>query len=230
MRGYFSSTGGIVLVCALAVLSGTATASTESRRATFRVTLQATVTKDWDAVTETTEAGCPVSKHSVGRRTVRLRSARPTTVVATFSGSRISYSPAAVRFVAVSVSQSGTQTDRIQAPCPSRSVRSRCRRARRAASGGTFRFFRSAHDEISFRRARLPDARSSCPRESPAVRAVMPGLQLAQGELSESALMSGRYPSQTAYGTAEVETDLDGQDVGRVVERVHWSLTFTRMR
>ncbi len=124
-----------------------------------------------------TEEGCPVSKRSVGRRTVKLRSTRPTTVVATFAGGRISYSPSAVRFVASEVTQSGSQTTGVQTPCRMRTITARCRRAHRAVGGGTFGFFRSARNEISFRNARLVATRSSCPRESSMVLAIMPGLR-----------------------------------------------------
>jgi hypothetical protein len=194
------------------------------------VSLQATVTKEWNTVRQTTEAGCPVSKHSVGRRTVRLRSARPTTVVVTFAGGRPSYSPSAVRFVAMEVTQSGSQTTGVRAPCRVGTTKTRCPRARRAVTGGAFGFFRSAQNEISFHNARLPEAQSSCPRESSKVRAIRPSLQAAQGELSEATLMDGGYPSQTALGTAETETDLEGAEEGRVIERVSWGLTFTRKR
>jgi hypothetical protein len=109
-------------------------------------------------------------------------------------------------------------------------MKTRCGRAHRGVGGGTFGFFRSAKDEISFHNARLPEAKSSCPRETTAVRAIRPGLHEAQGELSEATLMNGRYPSQTAVGSAQTETDLEGAENGRVIERVSWELTFTRKR
>jgi hypothetical protein len=62
------------------------------------------------------------------------------------------------------------------------------------------------------------------------VRALRPGLQAAQGELSEAALANPRIPNQTAFGSVEVTTDLDGEETGTVVERVRWELTFTRKR
>ena len=37
-------------------------------------------------------------------------------------------------------------------------------------------------------------------------------------------------PAQTAIASAEIETDLEGQEAGRVVEHVRWMLTFTRKR
>jgi hypothetical protein len=62
------------------------------------------------------------------------------------------------------------------------------------------------------------------------VRAIRPSLQDAQGEISEATFADARFPAQTATGTAEITTDLEGTETGRVVERVSWSLTFTRKR
>jgi hypothetical protein len=93
-----------------------------------------------------------------------------------------------------------------------------------------FGFFRSAHDEISFRATRLPAPRMGCPPESSEVRAIRSGLEEAQGELSEAALANSGTPNQTAFGRAEVTTDLEDQETGSVVERVVWELTFTRKR
>lgn len=230
MRGYFSATGGTVLACLLAFLAGTADGASQPKRVAFNVTLKATVTKNWNTVTETTQDGCPTSQRSVGRRTVKLRSARPTTILVTFGNGRVSYSPRVVRYVRGELVQSGNRTTIVQAPCTARTTRSRCTRMRRALSGARFGFFRSGRDEISFHSARLPEFASACPRESSRVRGIRPGLQEAQGELSEAVLMDPRIPSQTSIGTAEVETDLEGQETGRVVERVSWELTFTRKR
>jgi hypothetical protein len=62
------------------------------------------------------------------------------------------------------------------------------------------------------------------------VRAIRPGLQDADGEVSEAVLADPRIRTQTAFATAEVTTDLEDQETGRVVERVSWELTFTRKR
>jgi hypothetical protein len=97
-------------------------------------------------------------------------------------------------------------------------------------SGRRFGFFRSARGEISFRAARLPSLPIGCPPESSEVRGIKSGLAEAQGELSEGALANSRIPSQTAIGSAEVTTDLEDHETGRVVERVRWELTFARKR
>jgi hypothetical protein len=220
----------MVLAGLLAFLAGTADGASQPKRVAFRVTLDATVTKDWNSVTESNENGCPTSRRSVGRRTVTLRSAKPTTVLVTLGNGRVLYSPSVVRYVRAELSQSGSRTTTVQAPCQTRMTHSRCAHAQRALSGARFGFFRSARDELSFHPARLPEFPMACPPESSGVRAIRPGLQEAQGELSEAALMDPRIPAQTAVGSAEVTTDLEGQETGRVVEHVRWGLTFTRKR
>jgi hypothetical protein len=218
-------------VCLLALLAGTADGASQPNRVAFRVTLKATVTKDWNVATERPENGCQTSHHLVARRTVRLRSARPTTVVATFGkGRRVSYSPKVVRYVRIELTQSGNRTSKILPPCTPRTTRVLCTRVRRALNGARFAFFRSARNEISFRPTRLPGLPSACPGESSGVRAIRPGLQDADGEVSEAVLADPRIRTQTAFATAEVTTDLEDQETGRVVERVSWELTFTRKR
>lgn len=229
-RGYFGVIGGTALACLLAVLASTADGASQPKRVVFRVTLDATVTKDWNTTVESTENGCPTSRRSVGRRMVTLRSVRPTIVIVTLGSGRVSYSPALVRYVQAELSQTGTRITRVQAPCQSRVTRSRCAHARRAKSGVRLGFVRSARDEISFHPARLPELAMACPPESSAVQKIHSGPEEAQGELSEKALMDPRIPGQTAIGTAEVETDVEGREAGRVVEHVRWELTFIRRR
>ena len=225
MKRYCGVTCGTALAGLLAFLAGTADGAL-AQRAVFDVTLRATVTKNWNTVTESTEESCAVFRRSIGRRTVTLRSARPTRIAVTLLSGKASFSPAAVRFVAVQVTQTGENRTRREAPCSTVTERGLCRPAKRRVSGGTFRFFRSAPNELSFHSAKLPAAGTSCPHESAAVRAVRPGLQAAEGEIAEVALAGAR--SQTAFASAERTTDLEGTETGRVVERISWSLAFTR--
>lgn len=225
MNGYCGITSGTLLTSLLAILAGTADGALP-KRATFDVTLRATVSKDWNTLTESTEETCTVFRRSIGHRTVTLRSTRPTPSTVTLRSGKATFSPGAVRFVVVQVAQTGENRTRKEAPCRTGTERERCRPAKRRVGGGTFRFFRSARNEISFHSARLPAAGTSCPRESAAVRAIKPGLRDAEGEIAEVDLAGGR--SQTAFASAELATDLDGEETGRVVERIRWSLTFTR--
>jgi hypothetical protein len=231
MRGYFCLTCGLGLACALAVLAGTAGAASPSKRATFRVTLEATVTKSWNTVVETTENGCPTSRRSVGVRTTVLRSSKPSIVVVTFRGANVvAYSPAVVRFVRTQVRVAGSRTTRVAAPCEVRTVHSACSPVRRTVSGGSARFFRSRRNEISFSPMRLPEVAAGCPGESARVRAIRPRLSAAQGEIAEASLANPRSRGQTGLASTEVETDLEGDETGTVVERVRWALTFTPVR
>ena len=228
MRLFCGLTCSALVLCLLAALRASALDAAPAKRVVVRVTMHATVTKSWNTVTETTRGGCDVSIHSVGVRKVVLRSTRPTKVVVTSTGGRVAYSPAEVRFVWADLSGSGNETTKFKAPCKERTAHHDCRRARGAAARRTFRFFRPKRNEISFRPATVPQISDRCPTQSADVRAIRPGLHQAAGELSEAALMDPRIPAQTAFASSDVETDLDEAEVGRVIERVRWSLTFAR--
>jgi hypothetical protein len=227
MKLFCGLTCGAACACLLVVLGASARDVSQTKRAVLRVTLQATVSKTWNTVTETTVAGCDVSIHSVGRRKVVLRSIRPTAVVVTSGGGRISYAPSEVRFVRTEVSGSGNETTKFKPPCTEPTVHDDCRQSRSVVrKRSTLKFVRSKRNEVAFRRTRLPEAADSCPRQSAAVRSIRPGLHQAEGELSEAALTNPRVPAQTALASADVDTDLDSDETGRITVRIRWSLTF----
>ena len=105
MRGLFTILAGMGLACVLA-----AAASTAEPRHVFHVTLNATVTKLWSATTRATRDGCPTSTRFQGRDSVMFRSSRPTTIVVTFGGGRVTYTPRAVRSLDLVVDHRGTRT------------------------------------------------------------------------------------------------------------------------
>jgi hypothetical protein len=220
--------------CSAAVLSllgavaAPARDTASAQRAVLKVTLGATVTKRWNTVTHTTLNGCDVSISSIGVRKATLRSKRPTRVVITSRGGGVSYAPAAARLVTVEVTGSGEQTTTYEPPCQQPAEHVSCARAHRHVSGAVFRFFRSKRNELSFRHARLPAVSASCPSQSAILRTIVPGLHQAEGEISERALTNPRVARQTAIASADVETDLDEDEEGRVTERVRWTLTFSR--
>jgi hypothetical protein len=226
MKFFCGLTCSALLLCLFTALGASAREAAQTKRAVVRVTMHATVTKSWNTVTDTTLGGCDVSIHSVGSRKVVLRSTRPTKVVVTSRNGRVTYSPAAVSFVRAELSGSGNETTKFKAPCKERTVHDDCRRARGAAARRTLRFFRSGRNEVSFRPVVLPQVSDACPTQSADVRAIRPGLHQAEGELSEAALTNPRVPAQTAFASLDAETDLDGDEVGRVTERIRWSLTF----
>jgi hypothetical protein len=214
----------LALGCVIAILAGAAHAAHPTQTA-FDVTIRATITKDWNAAVESTEDGCTVVRRSIGHRTVTLRSSRPTRIVVTLRSGKASFSPSAVRFVTAKVAQTGENSTRKE-PCGSGTVHERCRPVSRRVEGRSFSFFRSRRNTIAFRPATLPGARTRCPNESTAVRAVKPALRDAGGRIAEAALARG--VGQTAFASSVVTTDLEGTETGQAVERVHWSLTFAR--
>jgi hypothetical protein len=228
MKLFCGFTCSAAVLSLLGVLAAPARDAASAQRAVLKVTLGASVTKSWNTVTHTTLNGCDVSIRSIAVRKTTLRSKRPTKVVVTSSGRRVSYSPTAVKFVTVDVRGSGEQTTTYEPPCQEPPVRVACPRPRRHVSGIALRFFRSKRNEISFRRARLPAVSGSCPRQSATVRAIVPGLHQAEGGISEAELTNPRVAGQTAIGSADIESDLDGDEEGRVTERVRWSLVFAR--
>jgi len=228
MRILCVSTCSALVLTLLAALGASARDATSSRRSVLKVTLHATVTKKWNTVTHTTLSGCDVSIHSVGTRKVTLRSKRPTKVAVASGSGRVSYKPAAVRYVTAEVSGSGDQTTKYEPPCQQPAEHVDCPRVNKVVSGAILRFFRSKRNEISFRPSLLPDVGGSCPFQSATVRGIRPGLHQAQGELAEAALTNPRVPGQTAIASADVDSELDGDEEGTVTERVRWTLTFAR--
>jgi hypothetical protein len=227
MRVFCGFTCTAAVVCLIAAFAAPARDAAPSRRAVTKASLHGTVTKTWNTVTETTLGGCDVSIHSIGTRKVVLKSVRPTKILVTSGSGRVSYSPSAIKAVRLVITGSGSETTQFKAPCKEETVHNDCPHARRVASA-TVRFFRSRRNEISFRRMRLPEVRGTCPWQSEDMRAIRPGLDQAQGELAEAALTDPRVPRQTALASADVESDFDGDEVGRALERVRWSLTFAR--
>jgi hypothetical protein len=221
---------GFGLFVLLATLAGTADGAAGLKKVALSVSLQATVTKEWNTVVEDMEDGCPTAKRSIGRRTITLRSVRPSRVVVTYRGSSVSYSPATIRYIAVGITQTGSRSIHIKAPCRERTVRTGCARVTRSVGGARLGFYRSRRNEISFHPARLPGLESSCPGESADVRALRPSLHDAQGEISESTFSDSRIGAQTSLASSEATTDLEGDESGQVVERVQWALTFARAR
>jgi hypothetical protein len=223
----------IALASACAV-SGAAAASTSTvaSETLFRVTLKATMTKDWSYVDEGELDGCPLKTQVQGRRVVTLRSTRPTLVRVTFAGRRAVYSTGWVRNLLVLGSQSGEMTSdrRLPPSCVDRQVRrSKCVKLRASSRGAAARFFRSRRNEISF--SRTPEFfgfPATCPQQTASVRAERPSLDVAEGEISEAELRDPRIRFQTATGTSVETTDFEGDGDGKVVVRVSWALKFVR--
>jgi hypothetical protein len=228
--GRIAALATVTCMSALAFAAGV-DARPSAQRATFRVTLTAQITKRWDYVTTRQEGDCTVSTRVQGKRTVTLRSARPTIVRATSTAGRLRFNPAVVRWVTARASQGGAVTRTERGLGCTAVTRTDCVPLRRTLANQALSFFRSRRNEISFRRTRdfAAGFPSSCPPQAAEVRAERTGLHEAEGELSERDLFRRGIRFQTASGLFEETTDLEGELEGRIVERVSWSLTFRRV-
>src|SRR6187551_2632147 len=135
MRILCVSTCSALVLTLLAAFGASARDASSSRRSVLKVTLHATVTKKWNTVMHTTLSGCDVSIHSVGTRKVTLRSKRPTKVAVASGSGRVSYKPAAVRYVTAEVSGSGDQTTKYEPPCQQPAEHVDCPRVNKVVSG-----------------------------------------------------------------------------------------------
>jgi hypothetical protein len=72
--------------------------------------------------------------------------------------------------------------------------------------------------------------RGPCPEEPEDIRSIQTDLGLADAPLSASDVFSRRVPRFFITGNSTQETTIEGDYDGRVVERVQWTLTFTRVR
>lgn len=212
--------------CTVALVFATAAfGQADAQRATFSVTLSAKVTKTWDYVAEREEPGCTTRTRVRGSRTVTLRSVRPTVVIVTLSSGRLRFRPALVRSVTALTRQDGSVST---SGCGSPTRRD-CTRAQRSFRKQSFGFFRSRPGELVFRPTRDYTISSTCPPEDRVVRTERPGIQFAEGRLVERDLFNRRIRSLTANGGYDEETDIQGGPDGRVLARVDWHLTFTRV-
>ena len=201
----------------------------DASSATFRVTLNAQLTKTWDYVTTREEGNCTVTERVRGSRTVTLATARPTIIKATTSGSRLRFNPSAMRFVTARTRQGGSVVATERGAGCGPAIQSDCPRTRRTLANQTLRFFRSGRNELSFRRARdFGTSPATCPPEDPEVREERVGLDQAEGELAERDLYNLRIRTLFAGGSSTETIDMEGDPTGRVVLRVSWRLTFNR--
>ena len=151
---------------------------------------KATVTKNWNAVTEDDrEPGVRPRSGLSGDAPSRCAAAGRRPCSSPSATGRVSFSPAVVRFVCRRRSPEREPDDDSRRSLLS-SGRSEldCARRRRAVRGLSFRFFRSARDEISFRPRGSPSSRRVPARIRGRCARSGRASQEAQGELSEAAL------------------------------------------
>lgn len=227
----------LCLACASA-LAGGAAQGAQPRPAVFRVTLTATLTKNWTFTRVEPVAGCTRTTRGVGRWRAKVATRTPTRRVLAIpaSGGRVRFTGATIRAIAGEATQSGTMTITSQGPPPcdrfARSVR--CGEQRRRFSGASVSFGSPRRGVLRFRRlrgvARIRSFDTVCPEEPNDVRAVRTDLSLAPSPLDRTDVFGRDVRRWFVTGDSEQVTTIEGEVPGRVTERVRWTLTFTRTR
>jgi hypothetical protein len=224
-----------LLTCLLALAGGAAHAATP-RQAVFRVTLTATLTKDWTFTRTESEAGCTRVIRGVGHWQTKLSTRRSSRVRAIASGGgKVRFSGATLRSIAGIATQSGTMTISGQGapPCNRLGRTIRCDEQRRAFRGGFVSFGNPRRGVLEFRALRgvatIRSFDTTCPEEPGDIRAVRTDLPLATGPLDGSDVFARDVRRWFVSGDGEQVTTIEGEVPGRVTEHVRWTLTFTRI-
>lgn len=223
-------------VLALFLLAWGAAGAATPQRAAFQVTLTGTLTKDW-TVARTVTAECDEVTTNAGHWKLTLASRRPTRIVTigpSAPGRPLRISPNIVRSIAGSATQTGSVRMVTQGPRCVRSIRrSNCAGQRRSFRGATIRLTVPARGTARFARLQGASAARSfsgnCPEEPADIRSIRTDLNLADAPLSGADTFDRDVPRFFISGNIEQETKLEGDYDGTVVERVRWTLTFTRL-
>ena len=225
----------LCLMCLLVAAAGAAYAARPTP-AVFRVTLTATLTKDWTFSRTEAEVGCTRTIRGVGHWRTRLAT-RTSARVRAFPArdGRVGFSGATLRAIAGTATRSGTMTitTRGAPPCDRLARTVRCGEERRTLRGGSVSFGSPRRGVIRFRRLRgassIRSFDSICPEEPSNIRAIRTDLPLATGPLDASDVFARDVRRWFVTGDSQQVTNIEGEAPGRVTERVRWTLTFTRL-
>jgi hypothetical protein len=223
-----------LLLCVLALAAATAHAA-ERREAAFKVTLTAKLTKEWTFTRVEEEAGCTRTTRGAGRWESKLATRRAATVrAAAAPGGKVRFSGAVLRALAGNAVQRGSVTSSSTGdPSCERVARSvRCANQRRSFRNGSTSFSSPRRSTLRFGKLRGADTirfRSACLDVPLDIREVKTDLPLAPGPLDAGDVFARDVPSWFVTGDTEQVTTIDGDVTGRVVERVRWTLNFTRV-
>jgi hypothetical protein len=226
---------GVFLVGACVLLSawGAAGAATP-QRAEFRVTLTATLTKDWSHV-RLVQTDCIRATTHIGRWKLSLATRRPSRMVISRPvSSALRLGPAVVSSIAGRATQTGSRREVVSGgPCDRDVRRTSCAVQRRSFRGASARLTNPARGKARFAPLRGAAAarsfRPSCPEEPTEIRSIRTDLALADAPLSAADVFDRDVPRFFISGNTQQVTTLEGPYDGRVTERVRWTLTFTRL-
>jgi hypothetical protein len=224
-----------LLACLLAS-AGTSAYAAEQKQALFKVTLSATLTKEWTFTRiEESETACMKTTRGSGRWQTKLSSKTAARMRAiSVSNGRIRFSGAVVSALTGTANRSGSMTTIAGGPAQcerfSRSVRcGQERRTFRRASSSVANPRRGILQLGRLRADSIRSFRSTCLEEPSDIRAIRTDLPLATGPLDSRDVFDPNVPRWFVNGDTEQVTTLEGEIDGRVTERVRWTLNFTRL-
>jgi hypothetical protein len=227
--------GSVSLVASVLVLAtGTAHAA-QSSDARFKVTLTATLTKQWTFTRVDEAAGCTRTTRGAGRWHATVATRRAATVRAIAAGGgKVRFSGAVLRSLAGTASQSGSFTTKSTGdPSCERVARSvRCARERRSFRGASTSFASPRRSVLRLGRLRGDGGlrfQSRCLDVPLDIREVRTDLPLAPGPLDAADVFARNVPRWFVTGDTEQVTTIEGDVTGRVTERVRWTLNFKRI-
>lgn len=220
--------------CILAFAGGTAYAA-KSKEAVFKVTLTATLTKNWTYTRVESEADCTRTTRGTGRWEAKVSTQRAGTVRAYAAGHRVRFSGAVLRALTGKASRVGTVTTTAtgEPPCERVARSVRCARERRSFRGGSTSLTSPRRAILRLGRLRgaegIRSFRSPCLQEPSDIRAIRTDLPLAPGPLDAADVFARDVPRWFITGDSEQVTTIEGELEGRVTERVRWTLNFRRL-
>lgn len=224
-----------LIVCLLASAAGVANAA-KPQEAVFRVTLTATLTKEWAFTRVNDDGECTETTRGVGRWMAKLSTKRAVRVRAiAAAGGRVRFSGGTVAAIAGTATQSGAMETSAggQPPCERRSRSVRCGRQRKSVRGASSSLRSPRRGVLQLGSVRgLTSARSfpsTCLEEPADIRAIRTDLPLAPGPLASEDVFGRNIPRFFISGDTAQVTTLEGDLAGRVIERVRWTLVFTRL-
>jgi hypothetical protein len=228
---------GVLLgLMSLLILAGGLAHAAKPRQAVFRVGLTATLTKNWSFTRVEADPGCTRTTSGIGRWQTKLATQSPTRVRAiAASGGRVRFTGATLRAIAGAATRSGkmTITTRGTPPCDRFARTVRCGAQRRSFRGASVSFGSPRRGVVQFRTlrgaARIRSFESICPEEPSDIRAIRTDLPLATGPLDNSDVFARDIRRWFVTADSQQVTTIEGEVPGRVVERVRWTLTFTRI-
>jgi hypothetical protein len=226
--------GSLAVLACLLVAAGGAAYAARPKQTVFKVTLSATLTKDWTSTEVDDASECTRTTRGVGhwvskfstRSAVRIRAVDAGPGRVRFSGN--------VTALFGFATQSGSVTTLAGGPPPcdrlSRSVR--CGSERRSFRGGwtAVRSPRRGILQLAGVRGAEPIRFTSACLDAPTdIQTIRTDLPLATGPLDARDVFARSVPRFFITGDTEQVTTIEGQVDGRVTERVRWKLVFTRL-